>query len=162
MSARLEDKTVLPPDEPHRSEFARLAALLPDRRHRDPRQRPARLIGPDGHDVELPDDLYAVLLNVVHSLAKGMGVTIQPSNAELTTQQAADLIGISRPTLVRLLMDGAIPHHMVGRHRRVFLEDLLEYDQRSRHARRKALAELSHEAAHDGTDDETNEIISTR
>lgn len=63
---------------------------------------------------------------------------------------------------MNLLEGGKIPYHTVGRHRRVYLEDLLEYEESAQAARRTALAELSYEAAHDGTADETNQIINTR
>jgi len=79
------------------------------------------------------------------AMASGQGVTIAPHNAMLTTQEAADFLGISRPTLVRLLTDGLIPHEMRGRHRRVMLADLLDYQDRSRDDRRAALSEMVRE-----------------
>lgn len=154
MSATLEERTVLPPDEPQRPAVERVAQAMA--RHTDLQ---ARLVGPDGYQVDLPDAVYVALRMVVDAMSKGMGVTIQPSNAELTTQQAADLLHISRPTLVRLLADGKIPFHQVGRHRRVYLEDLLHYEETTRHDRQAALAELSRESAADGTDDESDQLI---
>lgn len=99
--------------------------------------RRPRLVGPAGEETELPDSLYAALARVVHALAAGYGVTILPMQAMLTTQQAADLLGISRPSLVRLLDEGAIPYERIRSHRRIRLADLLEF-RRLRDAEREA------------------------
>ncbi|WP_211116337.1 excisionase family DNA-binding protein [Glycomyces buryatensis] len=86
----------------------------------------------------LPRPAVTLFAQILAQLAEGRGVSVIPSQAELTTQQAADLIGVSRPYLVGLLDDGTIPHRKVGRHRRVSLSDLLAYkradDERRRHA----------------------------
>jgi excisionase family DNA binding protein len=75
----------------------------------------------------------------------GRGVTVIPQNALLTTQEAAELLGISRPTLLRLLEDGEIPHEQRGRHRRVMLADLLAYQASMRRERREALDRTAQE-----------------
>lgn len=76
------------------------------------------------------------------ALASGEGITVVPQGMTMTTQQAADFLGISRPTLVRLLEAGEIPFEQPGRHRRVRLEDLIAYQSTSRAERRDALREL--------------------
>jgi excisionase family DNA binding protein len=100
--------------------------------------------------MEIPDELYGVLREVVETLAQGMAISIAPHNTLLTTQEAADLLGVSRPTLVRLLTDGEIPHSMRGRHRRVMLRDVLDYQERTRRERSDALDAMAADAEDGG------------
>jgi excisionase family DNA binding protein len=95
-------------------------------------------------------ELYELLRDVVGALSQGMAISIAPHNTMLTTQEAADLLNISRPTLVRLLTDGEIPHTMRGRHRRVLLRDILDYSERTRTERRRALDQMAADAEDDG------------
>jgi excisionase family DNA binding protein len=95
-----------------------------------------RLVGSDGEAVELPDALLGVLRQAVHHLLAGHSVSIAPLQQELTTQQAADLLNVSRPYLVQLLEAGCIPFTKTGTHRRVRLGDVLAYKQ-DRDARRQ-------------------------
>jgi len=103
----------------------------------------ARLVAPDGSEIEVPDELYEVLRDVVEALSHGLAITIAPHNTMLTTQEAADLLNISRPTLVRLLTDGEIPYALRGRHRRVLLRDIIDYQERTRRDRRQALDQMA-------------------
>ncbi len=139
----LRERTVLPPDD--RSELARLARDLTG--DHEPR---ARLVGPDGSEIEVPEELYTALRDVVAALSQGLAVSIAPHNTMLTTQEAADLLGISRPTLVRLLSEGQIPFSMRGRHRRVLLRDVLDYQERTRHEREQALDQMAADAEEAG------------
>lgn len=103
----------------------------------------AALVGPDGDQVSIPACAFAALRAVVEGMARGQTLTLIPQGAELTTQQAADLLHLSRPYLVRLLDAGEIPHHRVGTHRRVRVEDVLAYRERRDGRRRDALRELT-------------------
>jgi excisionase family DNA binding protein len=114
----------------------------------------ARLVGPDGSQIDIPDELYRVLYDVVTALSHGLAISIAPHNMMLTTQEAADLLNVSRPTLVRLLTDGEIPYTMRGRHRRVMLRDILDYRDRTRRERREALDQM----AADAEDDDLYEV----
>jgi excisionase family DNA binding protein len=79
------------------------------------------------------------------AMAHGQGVTVIPQNALLTTQEATELLGISRPTLVRLLEDGAMAYEQRGSHRRIMLSDLLAYQASMRRERREALDRMAQE-----------------
>ena len=94
----------------------------------------------------MPPSVYALLTRVVHELARGNAVTVVPIHAELTTQQAADLLNVSRPFLVKLLEAREIPFHRAGTHRRIRLDDLMAYRERRSRGRRTALAEMAREA----------------
>jgi excisionase family DNA binding protein len=110
--------------------------------------RTAQLVGPDGRTMALPESVFKALLLVVEGMAQGQAVTLIPHGHELTTQQAADLLHVSRPHLTKLLEDGAIPFHRVGTHRRVAIEDILSFrEQRSgtRHQKIRELGQLSQE-----------------
>lgn len=129
------EHTVLPPDDPRAlAEFARLLDAAP------------RLVGPDGTSLALPQPVYDVLVQVVEAMRNGSAITVAPLAQRLTTQEAADLLGVSRPTLVKLLESGAIPYEQPGRHRRVRLVDLLAYREARSTARRADLNRLTEEA----------------
>jgi excisionase family DNA binding protein len=156
MATTLRERTVLPPDDP--ADLARFARGLTDV-HAPAR---AKLVGPDGDQIDIPEDLYGVLRDVVNALSQGLAITIAPHNTMLTTQEAADLLNVSRPTLVRLLTDGEIPHSMRGRHRRVLLRDILDYTERTRADRRTALDQMAAEAEDDGLYDATTDTQPSR
>jgi len=101
------------------------------------------LTSPSGQTLELPPTLFDVLRFVGATLAGGNGVTIVPRATRLTTQEAADFLGISRPTLVKLLEQGAMPYQTVGRHRRVTLDALLDYQEKEQARRRTVLAQAA-------------------
>jgi excisionase family DNA binding protein len=103
----------------------------------------ARLVSPDGETMELPASAFHALKLVVECMARGQTMMLVPHGKELTTQEAADLLHVSRPHLVKLLDDGTIPHHRVGTHRRVRIEDVLDYRQQRAVTRREKLDELT-------------------
>jgi excisionase family DNA binding protein len=114
----------------------------------------ATLIAPSGEEIELPHSVYRVLARVVHEMAQGNAVRVLPVHAQLSTQEAAELLSVSRPFLIRLLEEGKIPYHKVGRHRRIVLEDLLVYKQERDEERRRTLNELARESQELGFYDE--------
>ena len=103
----------------------------------------ARLVSADGQSIELPDELYRVLVLAAQSLAQNKAVTVAPIEQQLTTMEAAEFLGVSRPTLIKLVEGGAIPFTTVGRHRRVRLADLLDYQRRLAQQREEALTEMA-------------------
>lgn len=102
-----------------------------------------------GSAAVLPPVVRAVLADAVDALARGEAVTVEPRRTVLTTQEAAELLGITRPTFVRLLEAGRIPYTTPGRHRRVELADVLEYRRNQRDQRRQALVRMADDATPD-------------
>lgn len=109
------------------SRYARQKRPLTLRVHDAEQERP----------IELPAGAVALLMDILEAMAAGRGVTIVPENAELTTVEAAGVLNISRPYLIKLLDEGVIPHRKVGKHRRIRMEDVMAYkarDDREREA----------------------------
>lgn len=101
------------------------------------------LIGPDGSHLELPHSVFEALAFVVRGMAAGQTMTLVPSGKQLTTQQAADMLHMSRPHLIKLLDRGAIPFERVGTHRRLSVDDVLNYKAERAREREEQLDELS-------------------
>lgn len=96
--------------------------------------------------VELPATAVRLLVDLLSAMAEGNAVTMIPIHAELTTQQAADLIGVSRALLIKQLEEGTIPFHKVGTHHRVLFSDLMHYKHQIDQQREEALDELAAQA----------------
>lgn len=96
--------------------------------------------------IELPAGAVELLSHVLEAMAAGQGVTLIPESAELTTVQAADLLNVSRPYLIKLLEQGAIPHRKVDKHRRIRMEDVVAYKDAIDRERERALDRLTREA----------------
>ncbi len=106
---------------------------------------PLRLTDGD-QEIALPASALHLLADILAEMSQGHAVTIIPTRTELTTQQAADLLNISRPYLVKLLEQGAIPFRKVGARRRIRFEDLMNFRQQSDQARQQALDKLAAQA----------------
>lgn len=102
--------------------------------------------GKGGETILLPVSALRLLMAILAQMAHGNAVTIMPVHAELTTQEAADLLNVSRPFLVDLLEKGKIPFRRVGSRRRVLAKDVLQYKQDLDKARLDILEELANEA----------------
>jgi len=144
-------ETVTPTEADTRlaEESSRRLARLLGKRHRT-----LRLSVQADDDVEqsvaIPVAAFRLLADILTQMAQGNAVTLMPIHAELTTQQAADLLNVSRPFLIRLIEDGQIPFRRVGTHRRIRFDDLMAYKQKVDQGRLKALEELAAEAQKHG------------
>lgn len=96
--------------------------------------------------VELPAPAVRMLVDLLVEMAAGNAVTLIPIHAELTTQQAAEILGVSRPFIIGLLESGKLKFHRVGTHRRIHFLDVMAYKQRTTVDRKKALDELADQA----------------
>lgn len=102
----------------------------------------------NGQEIEVPSVIYFALIEVVKTLNNGDSVTLIPMDKELTTQQAADILNVSRPYFIKLLENGTIKFRKTGTHRKVLMQDLIEYRNKraeNRHASIEEMSELSQE-----------------
>jgi len=109
----------------------------------------ACLVGPDNSKIELPASIYDALVKVVENMQEGKAIALLPVTEQVSTQTAADMLGVSRQFLVKELEAGKIPFHRAGAHRRICLKDVLDY-KKQREARRTAsidrMTQLSEDA----------------
>ena len=140
MAATAQRPITLPQTE--RKQVQDLEAMLSQGR--------AALVSSTGERIELPHTVYEILRRVVTLMAHGHAITLVPDNQAVTTQRAADLLGMSRPFFVKLLETGAMAYHRVGNQRRVYLRDVLAYAQKRDEERHAALDRLSRAAVATG------------
>ncbi|VVO84833.1 helix-turn-helix domain-containing protein [Pseudomonas silesiensis] len=100
----------------------------------------------EAHSVELPTSALRLLVDILAELAAGNAVKVVPVHAELTTQEAADLLNVSRPHLIKLLESGELSYHKTGKHRRVRFVDLMDYKNRRDAASEQAMTLLAEQA----------------
>ena len=114
--------------------------------HEDRTLKLSVMDGEQERPIELPPVVVLLLRNILEAIASGRGVTIIPDDAELTTVQAADVLNVSRPYLIKLLDEKAIPHRKVGKHRRIRMEDVMAYKVAIDQEREDVLDQLTREA----------------
>lgn len=139
----LADHTVLPPAAAADDEVLKALTAVLATGH------PVAVLDPDESSaaVTLPETVRAALQQVVAAMTQHQAVTVTGTNTVLTTQQAAELLGVSRPTLVRLLDSGQLAYTTPSRHRRVRLEDVLDYQRRAAAVRQQEIKAMTREAA---------------
>ena len=121
--------------------------------HQGTERAVVRAVGaPESSAVELPHEARTLLLRILGHMANGDAVTVVPVAAEVTAQQAAEILGVSRPFVIRLVDEGKLACRLVGTHRRIPLVELLAFKQANRAERRAIAAELTAEAQELGFD----------
>jgi excisionase family DNA binding protein len=141
MSAAEVHDRVLHADPAEQAELAEVVSLLD--RLDSTGETSARLVGQDGEAILLPPTAYEALRTVIGGMAQGLTITLVPHGKEMTTQEAADLLNISRTYVVKLIDQGELTAHKVGTHRRLRIEDVLAYRDRRAEHRREALRRLT-------------------
>lgn len=136
MPALAEPIQIAPRDEQEMQQVSRLYRTLLH-------EPAAALISPGGERIDLPPSLHDVLMRVVEKLQEGQAVAVMPLMEELSTQAAADLLGVSRQFFVRECEAHKLPFHHAGTHRRVLLKDLLEYKKVREQARRQSIVRMA-------------------
>lgn len=132
----------LPPSE-REAITARTSRQLLSRYAREDQPLTVQVMDAD-HDepIELPAGAVTLLMDILDAMASGQGVTLIPEDAELTTVQAADILHVSRPFLIKLLEEGQIPYRKVGKHRRIRVEDVMNYKRAIDQEREAVLDQL--------------------
>lgn len=102
----------------------------------------AKLVAANGEEIYIPESVHQVLREVVHAMSLGQAISIVPHQRELTTQEAADILNVSRPHLIKLLEQGEIPYITVGTHRRIRSQDLMKYKEQRDNKRGQLLDKL--------------------
>lgn len=116
-------------------------------RNYDKKDKPVHIeVRDEKKHLTIPTAAFNFLSKILNLMARGKAISIIPSDAEVTTQQAADILNVSRPHVVKLLEDEVIPYHKVGSHRRIKLEDLEHYRKKKADERKEHLSELAEQA----------------
>ncbi|WP_293332289.1 helix-turn-helix domain-containing protein [Microcoleus sp. CAWBG58] len=136
LKQKTSPEPVLLPEKEQES-IAQLAQIL-SRESAQP-----KLVTSNGEEIILPESVCNILRQAVQAMASDRAVSIVRHNRELTTQQAADILNVSRPFLVKLLDEEAIPDIKVGSHRRIRFKDLIIYQEQRKVMRRQGLKELT-------------------
>lgn len=134
MTALLEAHTYLPADQ---VELSKVEGVLSEGNEGE-----FALVGPEG-TVTIPEEVHRLLVQVIGAMQAGRAVTLTPQTRKLTTQQAADLLGVSRPTLVKVIESGELACERISNRRMITLEDVLAYQQVRRERQLAAVAETA-------------------
>jgi excisionase family DNA binding protein len=116
-------------------------------------QEGGAIVGPDERQIEIPESVHELLLLILNNLQAGRAISIVAEHQQLTTQRAADILGVSRPFLVRLLENGEIPFYIVGSPGRIYLRDLLQYKHQHDAARHETINKMARAEMEAGTYD---------
>ena len=151
--SRSSHSSLLPPSEAERRQAIEASRHLvqivadPEQKTDETAQVVLQVKSPDvGEPFVIPPAALKLLQLILAEMGQGNAVMLTPVHAELTSQEAADLLNVSRPYMIKLLDEKTIPHRKVGKHRRVQLADVMDYKLRTYDARSAALDELAAQA----------------
>ena len=145
MPALRNEQLIKPPSSPQESELARTSSrLLAACIGHGPTARLRVIEG--NNEIEVPVAALRMLVDILANMAEGNAMSLVPIHAELTTQQTADFLGVSRPYLVDLVERGELAHHKVGTHRRIYFRDLLAYREQRMAQSHAALGAMAEQA----------------
>ena len=150
MTALLEAHTYLPADQ---AELSQVEGVLSAGGEGE-----FALVGPEG-SVAIPEEVYRLLVQVTGAMQAGRAVTLTPQTRRLTTQQAADLLGVSRPTLVKVIESGELPCERTSNRRMVALEDVLAYQKARRERQLAALAATAADMDDELDDEQVQKLL---
>ena len=150
------------PEPKNQAAYGQILDMLGGAAPIDSEKQRATLKGADGGEVVIPSELFHVLVNVVEALKAGQAISVAPLETKLTTQQAADQIGVSRPTLIKLANAQGVQFELVGNHRRISLRDLLAMQGRMRSEQKRLLNEIIAVNVETGVYDLDDELMPTR
>lgn len=134
--AVLEDRAILP-EESEKPTISKIGGVLKESKY-------AKLVSADGkEEIILPQTVFQVLRQIVYLMMQGRAIFIVPADKEVSTQEAADVLNVSRPFLIKLLEEGKIPFINVGSHRRIRFSDLMDFKKRRDAKREEALEKIA-------------------
>lgn len=143
MSALSQIDEFVPSNEDAKLAQAALARLMPINSHTNTNFELLLHIKQQQQHLAIPAGMLNLFVAILAETARGHSVTLIPSHKELTTQEAAEYLNVSRPFVVKLLEQGEMPFHRRGKHRRIKMSDLMAYRQRSAFNQEKAFQDLS-------------------
>lgn len=150
MTALLETHTYLPADQ---AELSQVEGVLSGGHEGE-----FALVGPEG-SVAIPEEVYRLLVQVIGAMQAGRAVTLTPQTRRLTTQQAADLLGVSRPTLVKVIESGELDCERISNRRMVALEDVLAYQKARRERQLAAVAATAADIDNELDDEQVQTLL---
>lgn len=142
MGTQTQSHTYLPPRADARDDLLAVAAQLYAAQRHAGGATPYRLCGPEG-DIELPREVYEALRQVAHAMSEGQAVTVTPQEPVLTTSQAAELLGVSRPTVIKFINEGRLRAERLSNRRTLLLSDVLEFRAQRQQEQYDAIAATS-------------------
>jgi len=152
-------KTITLPTVSNYEEYLKLSLALDKFQLSGDGSTPATLKCPSSEEIPFPEEVIDILRKVVNALKGGDGVSVTKINAKLTTQQCADMMGVSRPTFIKLAEDRNVKFEYIGRHRRMSLSDFVEFQEALEQEREYHLTQMVRDAQENNLYELTKEYM---
>lgn len=150
---------VFTPSVALKEQYKKLSTALAEVRPDIQRGQTAALKAPNGDEIPLPEDFFKILIEVVQAMQAGQSISVTHLETKMTTQQAAEYLGISRPTFIKLIGKMNLPVELVGKHRRVSIKDVIVLQSQLRSDRGKALEQIAQRDSELGTYSASDEVL---